>query len=430
MKASLQFIITLLLASVLTIIQSHSNNALLAADSYFVYLPTITGGTAEEPGPGPDPNPDPSVYQETFDGNPSQPTPWTSPNWDITVHSRDRDTWQTLNSMDAAHGPNCEAPPATHLINAYEDAVYNCRDHMMTSIFAIGYGAIYLTPNHIVDFSTEEAVIRFDISTLSSSSRDWADVWITPYEENIQLPLDDWLPDLQGEPRRSVKVGLDTSNGGGNWEAFVYRNHNASNLSGLWWISYSDYIVPSPKIRTTIEIRLSQNHIRIGMIDYDGNGSNFFWVDDDISPPLDWNQGVVQFAHHSYNPKKACNYDGSCGPNTWHWDNVTIDPAIPFTIIGTDKRYLESSDNTINLDSPAPANSHLRFAGIGNNIEISLDGGATWQAAQKQIQELDDEGHFSSYWSPVPAGVSQVMFRGQNWWGGGWHVRDVSVFAR
>jgi hypothetical protein len=423
MKSSLLPIITLLLASVLTMTQSINSPNVLAADSTYVYLPLISNAGPVDPGQ------DPTAFIATFDGDPAHPTPWSSPHWDITVQSRDTQTWQTLEAMPAAHGPNCEAPPATHVISAYEDTVYNCRNHVMTAIFATGYGAIYLTPDHMVDFSSGEAVIRFDISTLSTSNRDWVDVWVTPYEEQLQLPLDDWLPDLQGEPLRSVRAVLDNTDGG-NWKARIYNNHNASSIDGLWWVSYSDFITPSAKIRTTIEIRLSQNHIKIGMIDYDGQGSDFYWVDSAISPPLDWNQGVVQFAHHSYNPSKACDYDGTCGPNTWHWDNITISPAIPFTIIGSDKRLLAGSNNKITLDSPAPADSHLRFAGIGNNIEISFNGGASWQAAQRQDQELNDEGHFSSYWTPIPAGVSQVMFRGQDWWGGGWHVRDVSVFSR
>ena len=95
----------------------------------------------------------PRVFLETFDGDPSTPIPFSSPNWDVTIHSRDE--WFELDAMDAAHGPNCEPPPATHRISAYEDAVFTCKNHVMTSIYAPGYGAIYLTPNELVDFSEE-----------------------------------------------------------------------------------------------------------------------------------------------------------------------------------------------------------------------------------------------------------------------------------
>ena len=69
--------------------------------------------------------------------------------------------------MDAAHGPGCEPPPATHPTSDYGDAVYLCKDHMMTAINAGGYGMIYLTPDRQIDFSEGEATIRFDVSTLA-----------------------------------------------------------------------------------------------------------------------------------------------------------------------------------------------------------------------------------------------------------------------
>ena len=61
----------------------------------------------------------------------------------------------------------------------------------------------------MVDFSGGEAVVRFDLSTLRTSPRDWVDIWLTPYEDHLQLPLDNWLPDLTGEPSRSVHLRMD-----------------------------------------------------------------------------------------------------------------------------------------------------------------------------------------------------------------------------
>jgi hypothetical protein len=54
-------------------------------------------------------------------------------------------------------------------------------------------------------------VVRFDLSTLRTSSRDWVDLWLTPYDDHLQLPLEAWLPDLTGEPRRSVHLKMDTN---------------------------------------------------------------------------------------------------------------------------------------------------------------------------------------------------------------------------
>jgi hypothetical protein len=113
-----------------------------------------------------------NAFFDPLDGSPSAPEPWRSAHWDITVHSRDRDTWKTLNPMHAHHGPDCAPPPALHESNAYEDAVFLCRDHLMTAIRGDGYAAIYLTPNHMLDFSAGEAILRFDMSTLRTSDGD------------------------------------------------------------------------------------------------------------------------------------------------------------------------------------------------------------------------------------------------------------------
>ena len=81
------------------------------------------------------------------------------------------------------------------------------------------------------------------------------------------------------------------------------------------------------------------------------------------------------------------------------------------------------------FSAPAPANAHLRFAGIGQNLEVSFDDGRTWQSAELQAQEKIKEDHFQSYWMPIPAGTNSMQFRGEKWWGGRWLVRDISIWA-
>ena len=154
---------------------------------------------------------------------------------------------------------------------------------------------------------------------------------------------------------------------------------------------------------------------------------NFTWIDTTI-PALDWTQGVVQLGHHSYNPTKD---DSGGTPNTWHWDNVQLSPAVPFTIIRGDRRFVDpTNQGVVRFAQPAPANAHLRFAAIGDNVEVSFDGGRRWQAAQKQAQFENDRYHFSNYWMAVAAGTSQVQVRAQGVASWGWHARDFSLFAR
>ncbi|MFV9505884.1 MAG: hypothetical protein AB4911_15130 [Oscillochloridaceae bacterium umkhey_bin13] len=90
-----------------------------------------------------------------------------------------------------------------------------------------------------------------------------------------------------------------------------------------------------------------------------------------------------------------------------------------------------TTNPVVRFNGAAPEDAHLRFAGIGGRIEVSFDQGQTWQRAQQQAQERNDFGHFRSYWTPVPAGTTQVHFRGegkQDWYTGPWMARDIAVW--
>ena len=360
------------------------------------------------------------AFRESFDGQPTSPQPWNPPNWDVTVHSRDIETWDQLETMDAMHGSDCSAPPATHKVRTYDSAVFQCRDHMMTAINASGYGVVYLTPNQLADFSQGEVVIRWDMSTLRTSDRDWVDLWISPFNEQLQLPLD-FEVDLSGPPRNGVLIRLDSRN---VFLAQVYRDFKEFEVEGDSQ-GYNTFLTPDAKRRDTFEVRISRTHLSVGMPGY-----GFKWIDSEI-PDLGWSEGVVQFGHHSYTPDKDCS--APCGPNTWHWDNVQIAPARPFTMIKTDRRFVDADvPAEVSLAQPAPENAHLRFSGIGPALELSFDAGKTWQPAQMQAQDseyLKDE-HFRSYWTPIPPGTQQVQFRGKEWWGGSWYIRDITVWAQ
>jgi len=324
--------------------------------------------------------------------------------------------------MNTDHGADCSPPPATHpLSQRYEDAVYQCRNHVMTAIKAEGYGMIYLTPNHMVDFSQGPATIRFDVSTLRTSLRDWIDLWITPYEDNLQIPLQTDIAsvDASGPPRRAVHVLMDLT--GNFFHISVYQNFQLTRYRGDY-TPYDSVLTPDARRRDTFELQISRTRVKFGMPSY-----NLYWVDTTI-PDLGWDHGVVQLGHHSYNPLKDCS---TCKPGTWHWDNVMISPSRPFTIVHANRLYADRANPTVTLAAPAPANAHLRFTGIGPNLQVRFNGGA-WQPAGLQAQDsryFKDE-HFRNYWMPIPAGTTQVEFRGDRWWGADWHARNITVWAR
>lgn len=375
-------------------------------------------------------------FLETFDGAPDTPTPWSSSGWNLTVHSRDVTTFDALDPMDAAHGPDCAAPPGTHDVTAYESSIFQCRDHIMTAINAGGYGMIYLTPARMVDFSEGIASIQFDVSTLRTSVRDWWDVWITPYDDNLQLPLDLGSDvDVAGPPRNAVHVTLGTENQLkaeilSNFEAVQFPGWPQELVTGDVTTGYETLLEPDAARRDTFEIEISRNHLRVGMPAY-----QFYWIDSDI-PNLEWERAIVQFGHHSYNPTKDCGTTNNpippvaaCAPNTWHWDNIQIEPSVPFTIIASDRRAATASAPTLRLTRAAPSNAHVRFSGIGSEMEIRFDDGE-WQPALPQAtQHATAIEHFASYWQPIPEGTAAITIRGGDWYGNPWQVRDLSVWS-
>jgi hypothetical protein len=359
-----------------------------------------------------------------FDGTPSSPQPYNPSTWDVIVHSRDRETWKQLQPMEAHHGSNCAGAPASHQITSYQDAVFQCNGHIMTAIKAEGYGLIVLTPNQMVDFSSGEAVIKFDMSTFRSSPRDWVSVWLSPFDDNFPLPLGEWLPDLSGDPRRAIEINMGTNSGQTNFDASIINNHVGRALPSSWWLGYESFLTTSAVRRDPFELRISRTSLKFGMPTY-----NQWWVDTTF-PDIGWDRAVLQLAHHSYNPLKECP-TSSCAPNTWHWDNVSISQAIPFTMLKGDLPYVDpSSRRYVQFNPSAPAGSYLRFAGIGNEIQISFNGGATWQTAQRKEVEKNSDELFKPYWTAVPAGTTRIDFRGTGWWGGDWLVRDPSIWSQ
>ncbi|MCC7370771.1 MAG: hypothetical protein IT306_20285 [Chloroflexi bacterium] len=361
---------------------------------------------------------------ELFDGTPASPQPYNPSTWDVLVHSREAETWKQLQPMAAHHGSNCAGAPASHQISAYADAVFQCNGHVMTAIYADAYGLIVLTPNRMVDFSGGEAVIRFDMTTFRSAPRDWVSFWLSPWDEHLPLPLQEWYPDGSGEPRRGVHVEMSNFNGGTTFNASVIQNHVSLQLPSDFGLSYESFLTTSAVRRDPFELRISRTSLKFGMPTY-----GRWWVNATF-PDLGWDRAVLQLAHHSYTPFKDC-APGACAPNTWHWDNVQIDKAVPFVMLKGDRPWVDrTSRRYVQFNPSAPLNSSLRFVGIGTNLQVSFDGGVSWQLAQMKPVEKNVEELFKPYWMPVPPGTSRVDFRGDGWWGGDWMVNDPVIWSQ
>lgn len=249
------------------------------------------------------------------------------------------------------------------------------------------------------------------------------DVVISPFEDHLQLSLHRSLPDLNGLPRNGIQFDM-VENGisGTRFIMRVMKDGNVERIQGNG-TGYETVVRTTNSIqRDTFEIRISDGRVRMGMPECD-----LWWIDEAID--LDWNEGVVQWGHHSYNPTKACDHDGSCGEGTWHWDNMEISPATPFTMIKSDRRNISESGGRFNFVEAAPENAKLRFSGYGTNIEASADGGPWVSADLQWHNDIHGANVFRAYFTDIAPGTASIRVRGDSGNSGPLHVRDVSIWA-
>jgi hypothetical protein len=377
--------------------------------------------------------------------------PHSLADWSIVKQVRDRGSWYQMESMYAWHdGDTCNAPPLVHALADYDQSVFFCRNHMMTAVNAAGYGVTYLTPNRMVRIpSGGTAVVRFDVATLRHSGRDWIDLWVTPYADNLVVPLEDSLPDAQGYPRNAVHVRMRADRNRSIFTAEIIRNGSAAALAQRSQTSYEEAFVlakaagiravdtTSATIRDAFELHISNDRLRFGMPVYD-----LWWVDTEIPGGLGWAEGVVQLGHHSFSPTNTvfgCQGKSPCGPTTWHWDNVGIAPAVPFTIINATTRYAHSRNPDVTLTRAVPPQGgYLRFTAHGEDVEVSFNGAKSADAA-RQYEHLNVPDRVHSYWTPIPAGTTTISFKAKkdksalepsNRDEGAWIIRDIAVWAQ
>jgi hypothetical protein len=295
------------------------------------------------------------------------------------------------------------------------------------------YDSLYMTPNQIADFSNGPVTIRFDVSTLQRSDRDWIDVWVQAWDTQEQRILDDDVPSALGNPRNAAHIEMGRGPNWGTEGQFHFEsfdsNRSRVNSVPATGPSWNTVLTPSAQARSTVEIVLSRTHVKIWMPQH-----NLVWVDKDISP-LNFTQGVVSYGHHVYGPEKGRDLStgGQGQPNTWHWDNLSISPSIPFTIVKTDHRaasYQQSAAaRTFTLAQPAPANSLVRFTAMGRSVKVSFDGGPAVATTRTGPNDASGGGS-NSYIAQVPQGTTRMTFTIDPAFDSYGEVQNPTIFAR
>lgn len=352
-----------------------------------------------------------AAFLMPFTGAPASPTQYSPPDWDIRVHDRDMPKNPgVLHSMQAQHGSMCEGPSVTHTVDHADEAVFQCNDHVMTAINGNAYGVIYLTPPYMVDFSAG-GTVSFDVSQGDQSGRDWIDLWVSPYADNIALPLQDDLPDLNGPPRNALHIQQDFSDN--KWQLKVVRDGAQTDYGfGPTASGFTPDFARRDNMRLTLTPEAGGLRVRFEMPQY---GQVLV---DQLIPALGWSQGVVQIGHHSYDPAK----DGAGSPNTWHWDNVSIDPAVPFYIQkASGDRYITNSG--VVTFPPAPENAVLRFSALGRPTVNGV-------ALDPRVPS-DHPEHANSFQVSVPAGSTSatVNLGPLSWYNLDYLAQDFYIWA-
>lgn len=369
-------------------------------------------------------------------GMPATPTQWQPSAWDVQVHVRDRQS-QGMDPMNADHGPDCAAPPAKHPISSWTQAVFVCHNHVMTAINNGGYGEVVLTPDHMADWSSGPVTVAFSLSTMRTNARDWFTISLSPFAEHLSLPFDFFGVDLEGMPLHYVSLRADMDTVGANaythWK-LLREQTGLGDETDTGALVDDDFpfethtgIPMSASARTPFEFTFDSTHylFRVAPSAPIGGGKVIF--QGTFAHPLTFTQGVLQFAHHSYDAEKCDVFGVTCGPNTWHISDIGISSAVPYTLLRPiDHQVVNNATSPVTFSAPAPAGAYLKFAGM-YNTQISLDGGRTWQGVQRAPIDVAyanaTPGHAVNVMTPIPAGTTQVMVRSP-------FARDFSIVSQ
>ena len=251
------------------------------------------------------------IFLETFDGNPSSPeSMYGLEDWAFYIHSRDNQ--YSLYPTIAHHGPNCEPPvrfnhadtyDTTHMITAYEDAIFQCKNHLMTSIRADGYGLINMIPNQLIQIGSDSTVVSFDISTedVAPGARDWFTFHITDVQAFNPLAAFSFAADLEGHPKNTLRLETHYNNGRFFSLTYIDQEFEEHSIPMISYESLESLIDVSRVVRSKFELRISQDHLKFGILL--PSGDYHWWVDHPVEIP--WHEAYLLLGHYSYNPRKG-----------------------------------------------------------------------------------------------------------------------------
>lgn len=250
-----------------------------------------------------------AAFAETFDGNAGLER------FDRGVWHRDDEVIATT-SWTGDHDTSCGSPATQRTIqrDRPDQAIYTCKDHMMTSIGdTSGYSIGWLATKQTFNGQTEVSV---DVNSTNLGIRQWWEVALVPANYNSGVPGCE--PCISGasavstqfpfQPDNTFVFGLDL---GGN--KLMVDNEKIDSLNKL--CNDGNPIDPegcaSKPIRRTWTVVDNRNGtVTLSVLGQSATMPGSF-------PTGDWKLVIKD---HNYTPNKS----GPVVGHTWHWDNIIV----------------------------------------------------------------------------------------------------------
>lgn len=247
------------------------------------------------------------AFSETFDGNRGLER------FRRGVFHRDVDVQgrgDTSGSWQGDHDLDCGPPTTSRTITKADrhDAIYACRDHLMTSMGHVdGYSLVWFSPNRIF---RDQRTVSWDVNSTDLGTRQWWEVAIVPAGAP-DMSCISWLPcDIPSYPAGAVVVGTRDSHIR-VWSNGAERNATWETLCRSGEHSLDPEGCDSKAIR------------RPWSVTDNGDGTlSISFRSHRVTVPGSFPDGDfrVVFKDHSYTPLK----DGPVSGFTWHWDDIAI----------------------------------------------------------------------------------------------------------
>jgi len=373
------------------------------------------------------------AFEETFDGNPATPSQSLLPRtFDYTATHRTHPatingpSGQGYGPFPAEHGPNCEPPPATHMVMTDhvsnganpDQSFFICKDHMMSSMGQVeGYSVSAFWPKQEFDFAGG-GVLEFDVN-LDHRGRQWWEVMIVPKEQTQLGAARDWLPISETYPKDRIVLIFEDNN---NQKLQVGKG--APSPQGMivdtgFWANWTTLFPNDPALtdhRIRRKMRIELEPARITWKIQKEDGTFHSWAVD-VPGGLPMTRGLVFFKTHAYTPDKADNFDRF----TFHWDNIRFTgPRLPayenfeaeggiiYLEANGNRRIGDTASHVINLPKigPNPVLLGQTHGGLVGQVLLSINGGPNLVVQPHSVSSKDNPCHFGDWRTfrvPLPA---------------------------